>query len=252
MSGYGSFASYYDLLTANVGYPSRGQYFHTLLQKYGVPGPILLDLACGTGSLSEVMAGLGYDVIGVDASEDMLMEAMQKRSESGHDILYLCQPMEELDLYGTVDCCICALDSLNHLTDPEQVLAALKRVALFLAPGGMFLFDVNTPYKHQNILAEHTFIYDLDEVFCAWQNGPCKENTVEITLDLFEADEDGAYYRETEVFSERAYPHEELLAMLEQAGLIYLDCFGEDSFDPPAPDAQRVVYAARSGKAAER
>lgn len=259
MSGYhNSFAETYDMLTTNIPYDQRGEYFHALFQTFGIPTtssteiddrrPILLDLACGTGSLSEIMATLGYNVIGVDGSPEMLAQAMDKKYESGHDILYLCQDMRQLDLYGTIDGAICALDSLNHLTSIRDVQNVLARVSLFLTPGGLFLFDVNTLYKHEKILSGNTFVYDTDDVFCVWQNSPCQNGTVEITLDFFQPGEEDLYTRETEVFSETAYSHEELLNCISQAGLELLACYAGDSLEPPSPTSERMVYVTRSTK----
>ena len=139
MRGYGAFAWYYDELTENVSYQKRADYFLQLIEKFGSSGPIVLDLACGTGSLSMELAQRGCDVIGVDASEDMLSVAQEKAMEHPEwDILYLCQSMTELDLFGTVDTTICALDSINHLTDPRQVQQTFQKVSLFTAPGGLF------------------------------------------------------------------------------------------------------------------
>lgn len=248
MSGYRTFAAYYDLLTSNIPYRKRGEYFHALLQKFGMPGNLLLDLACGTGSLSEVLADLQYDVIGTDDSGEMLMEAMNKKVRSGKDILYLNQPMQALDLYGTVDGCVCALDSLNHVTDPDGVRRIFERVGLFLSPSGLFVFDVNTPYKHERVLSDRTFVYDLDEVYCVWQNAPCKDGVVEMTLDLFGANGDGSYSRETECFSERAYTHAELSDFIRAGRMELLACYAGDGFDPPGPETERAVYVARSAK----
>lgn len=246
MSGYHGFAGWYDLLTSNIPYQQRGEYFHMILHRFGIEPGVLLDLACGTGTLSMVMEELGWDVIGVDSSEEMLTQAMNKKIASGNNILYLCQDMRELELYGTVDACICALDSLNHITDEKDIALIFQRVAAFLEPGGLFIFDVNTPYKHEYILSNQTFVYDYDEVYCTWQNSICHEGIVDITLDLFSLEEDGTYYRETEEFSERAYSHEELVALLAQAGLECFACYGDDSFDSPKFDTQRAVYVARS------
>lgn len=258
MSGYRDFAESYDTLTSNIPYVQRGEYFHALFQKFGIPAvsaadseearPILLDLACGTGSLSMVMEQLGYSVIGVDASGDMLNQAMDKKLESGSSVLYLCQDMRELDLYGTIDGAVCALDSLNHITDPAGVQQVFDRVSLFLAPGGLFLFDVNTPYKHEQILSGNTFVYDFDEVFCVWQNSDCQNGRIDITLDLFVPDEDGLYFRQTEAFSEQAYSHEALCAMLQNAGLSLLACYEGDTLLPPGSNTERTVYVARSQK----
>lgn len=248
MSGYHGFAGWYDLLTENVPYQVRGEYFDGILRRFGVEPGVLLDLACGTGTLSMVMEDLGWDVIGVDSSEEMLTQAMNKKIASGNNILYLCQDMRELDLYGTVDACICALDSLNHVTSPEDVLQIFRRVAAFLEPGGLFVFDVNTPYKHEHILSGQTFIYDYDEVYCSWQNSECHDGIIDITLDLFSLEEDGTYYRETEEFSERAYGQEELTSLLRQAGLECFAVYGDDSLSPPGEETQRAVYVARSRK----
>ena len=149
-TGYEAFSFYYDQLTENVEYPQRAAYFHKLIQKYcQSEGVVLLDLACGTGSLSEEFAKLGYDVLGVDYSYGMLNQAMQKKLEHNLPIQYICQDMRELDLYGTVDITVCALDSLNHLDSFSDVKTVFQQVFDVTESGGVFLFDMNTPYKHR-------------------------------------------------------------------------------------------------------
>lgn len=246
MSGYGAFARYYDRLTENVSYQKRADYFWKLIQKFKSSGPILLDLACGTGSLSAALARRGCDVIGVDASEDMLLQAREKTAAHPEwGVLYLCQPMTQLDLFGTVDTTICALDSINHLTEPELVRQTFQKVSLFTAPGGLFLFDVNTPYKHREILGSHCYIYEFEDLFCAWQNFFEEETcTVTMQLDFFSA-KNKHYVREQEYIRERAYTQEELSRWLEEAGFDLLAVYGEDSLEPPEPDCQRWIFAAR-------
>lgn len=242
MSSYTDFARVYDALTANIDYVGRAAYYHRMIKQFGGKKGILLDLACGTGSMSVEFARMGYDVIGVDASEEMLSAAMEKKFDSGLDsIIYLCQPMEGLDLYGTVDVTVCALDSLNHITEPEALQQALNRVSLFTNPGGLFLFDVNTIYKHEQVLADNIFLYDEPEVYCVWQNTSETNHMVCIDLDLFIPDGD-IYRRSVEQFSERAYAHEELCAMLERAGLKLLAVYDEDSANPPRADSERLIY----------
>ncbi|HOV41769.1 MAG TPA: class I SAM-dependent methyltransferase, partial [Oscillospiraceae bacterium] len=187
MDSYSNFARFYDLLTGNISYKKRAEYFNSIIEKFGGEKGILLDLACGTGSLSEEMARLGYDVVGVDSSPEMLTVALDKKIESGLPIQYLCQDMTELDLFGTVDAAVCALDSINHLPDINSVRKTFEKVSLFSNPGAIFVFDANTPYKHREVLANNVFVYDLDEVFCVWQNSYDEKTcTVEINLDFFE------------------------------------------------------------------
>lgn len=242
---YENFAAYYDLLTENVEYEKRAEYVCGLLSELGVPDGLLLDLACGTGRLSVLLAKRGYEVIGVDQSADMLCEARENAAGSGAELLLLCQRMEELDLYGTIRSCVCTLDSINHLLSPDAVRNTFQKVSLFLEPGGVFLFDVNTPYKHEAVLGDETFVYDLDEVFAVWRNQYYPETReVGITLDFFEADEE-CYYRSSEEFRERAYTDEELTAWLLESGFEVLHRFEELSHEPPKADTQRIVYAAR-------
>ncbi len=219
MAGYGGFSCFYDRLTENVGYPARAAYFDELIRRWAArPAELVLDLACGTGSLSLELARLGYDVIGVDGSPDMLAEAMEKKLRQQADVLFLCQDMDGLDLYGTVDAAVCALDSLNHITDAGTVQQVFDRVSLFLAPGGVFLFDVNSLYKHREILAGQTFVYDFGDLYCVWQNACEDGETVDISLDIFAQEEGEGYRRYTESFSERAYSHEQILEFIEKSG----------------------------------
>ncbi|MEE1491531.1 MAG: class I SAM-dependent methyltransferase, partial [Massilioclostridium sp.] len=225
-------------------YPNRAAYFDKLVELHGGKRGILLDLACGTGSLSEEFARLGYDVIGVDSSEEMLAAAMNKRVESGFDITYLHQRMQDLDLYGTIDVAVCALDSLNHLTSAKELQRAVDRVSLFLDPQGLFLFDVNTPYKHREVLANNIFVYDYDDVYLVWKNTLLEDDIVSFELDIFEQDGE-AYFRTTERFCERAYSKDQLQEVLDRAGLEVVGLYHEDSLEPPLPHSERVVYVTK-------
>lgn len=245
MSRYGSFAEYYDSLTSNVDYRKTAEYVSDILSENGINKGILLDLACGTGTMSLIMAQKGYDVIGVDNSPEMLGEAREKALEAGEDILFLCQDMCSIDLYGTVDCTVCLLDSLNHLESKEELLEAFKRVSLFTVPGGLFVFDVNTEYKHKYVLGDNTFVYDNDDVYCVWQNEYDDESkTVEIFLDFFQ-EENGLYRRSSEYFAERAFSDSDIKNLLSEAGFTDIKAYGELRKTAPSDTEERVFYVAR-------
>lgn len=245
MSSYHKFALYYDILTKNIDYHKHADYYENIILEQMPFKGILLDLACGTGTLSEEMARRGFDVIGVDNSEDMLSIALDKKFDSGLPIQYLCQDMCELDMYGTIDVTICALDSLNHLADINSVKRAIERVSLFTNPNGLFIFDINTIYKHKNILGNNTFIYDTDEVFCVWQNTYNeKDNSVLIELNLFEKDED-VYRRFDESFSEKAYDVEMIKQICENAGLELINIYDYMTKNPPRDDSEKLTFITR-------
>ena len=244
---YGVFSEFYDALTANVSYDTVSQVLSSLLTRYGKGRGLLLDLACGTGSVSVRLAKKGYEVIGVDLSPEMLSEAQNKAYSAGQNILFLCQDMTALDLYGTVDAAVCTLDGLCHLPDEESVSAALGKVSLFMNPGGVFLFDVNSVYKHRAVLGNNTFVYDTDDVYCVWQNTLLPDGvTVQMDLDFFEPVSDaGDYVRQSERFTERAYPRETLEAMLRKAGYTVLDVFDGYSGKPAHDTSERLLFAVR-------
>lgn len=244
---YGVFSEFYDALTANVSYDTVSQVLSSLLTRYGKSRGLLLDLACGTGSVSVRLAKKGYEVIGVDLSPEMLSEAQNKAYSAGQNILFLCQDMTALDLYGTVDAAVCTLDGLCHLPDEESVFAELRKVSLFMNPGGVFLFDVNSVYKHRAVLGNNTFVYDTDDVYCVWQNTLLPDGvTVQMDLDFFEpVSDEGDYVRQSERFTERAYPRETLEAMLKKAGFTVLDVFDGYSGKPAHDTSERLLFAVR-------
>ncbi|MBR3094941.1 MAG: methyltransferase domain-containing protein [Clostridia bacterium] len=207
----------------------------------------MLDLACGTGTLTALLAQRGYDVIGADASPEMLAVASEKLAAAGADAVLLCQKMEELDLYGTIDAAVCTLDSLNHITDEAAFREALRRAALFMNDGGVFLFDVNTPYKHEHVLGDNTFVYDLDEVFCVWQNAYDPETkTTDVTLDLIVYDEENdCYDRATEQFSERAYDLADIRRWLEENRFEVLCVLDEAGRRPVKDNDERALFVCK-------
>ena len=242
MEGYGVFASVYDKLTENVPYDGIADYYDGIIKELG-GGGILADIGCGTGSLTVRMAGKGYDVIGADASCDMLSVACSKPHEG---VQYICQSMTELDLYGTADVIISTLDSINHLSDAGEISACFAAVSDNLSDGGLFLFDVNTVYKHRHVLGENTFVYEAEGIYCVWQNeySP-RDNSVEIQLDLFFENEDGSYERETECFSETALEQEQLEELLRQAGFEVAGVYEYLTHDAPSENSEKLMFAAR-------
>lgn len=240
--GYAAFAAFYDALTENVDYAEIAAYYDRLNTVFGGKKGILLDLACGTGSLSVLFSGMGYDVIGADNSPEMLSQALSKEHSS---IQYLCQSMTELDLYGTIHTAVCSLDSINHLPGRDEVLRAFERVSLFCEPGAVFLFDVNTVYKHERILENRSFVYETERVYCVWQNEYLGGGKTGITLDFFTEGRDGRYERVSEEFSETAYPAEELCGMLERAGFEICAVYDYLTENPPRKESEKLTFAAR-------
>ena len=242
---YSNFAKYYDALTNDVDYTARADYICSLFEKFGRKPTLLLDLACGSGGFSNEFAKRGISVIGVDISEEMLCVAQEKSSEKNLDVLYLCQPAQNLDLYGTVDGAVCLLDSLNHITDYNELCEVFIKVSLFLEKDSLFIFDMNTPYKHEKILADNTFVIEEDNLYCVWQNLYSQaDRTTEITLDFFQ-EQNGKYERTTESFCERAYTDEQITAALYSAGLKVEAVFGDMSENSPKVEEERIFYVAR-------
>ncbi len=241
---YSFFSGYYDGLTENVGYKERADYLIKLCRRHSHQWGTTLDLACGTGSLTLELYKRGIDIFGVDASTDMLSEAQQKAYENDAEILYICQKMQELELYGGIDTCICTLDSINHLTAPDDVRETFINIARYMPAGGLFIFDVNTVYKHRTVLGNNCFIYDTDKVFCAWQNElDEKTDTVRIILDFFVPDGKG-YQRESEEFSERAYSDSDLTGWLCAAGFRVKTIYGDMTFKEPTETCERKFFVA--------
>ena len=217
MSCYEALAGSYDALTEDVGYGKRLDFIEKLLCRSRIPVKLVLDLACGTGTMTWLLTQRGYEVIGVDGSEDMLAAAMSKgRETSGVPPVFLHQSMPRLDLYGTVDAAVCCLDSLNYLTDPKDVQRTFQRLHLFVAPGGMLVFDVNTEY-HRGL--------------CTYY------------MDLFRRRGDGAWRRSAEVHRQRAYSVEELTAWLAAAGFGDARVYGDMRMRRPRADEQRVYIS---------
>lgn len=244
MSGYASLSTVYDRLM-EVDYAARADYLLALFDRHGGKSGTLLDLACGSGTLTAELLRRGRDMIAVDGSEEMLALAAEKAPRA----LLLCQDMRELDLYGTVDGAVCTLDSLNHLLTTADIVEVLQRLRLFIEPGGLLIFDVNTPYKHREVLANNAFVYELDDVFCVWQNRLLSRTCeVRMMLDIFEEMPDGRYERLQDEITERAYSERTWRAMLAAAQFTPLALYGDMTMMPPEADEQRWVFVARNDR----
>ena len=240
---YTSFAQVYDKLTGDVNYKKRVLYIEKLFKKFNISPKLVLDLACGTGNITKLMAEKGYDMIGIDGSPDMLNVA--KNKPGSENILYLCQQMPEFELYGTVDAVLCLLDSINYVTEKEDVLQTFALVHNYLNPGGLFIFDVNTPYKLKNILAGNTFCGEADGVYYTWENvyDP-QEKLSEFKLEFF-IQNGKTYERNTEFHFERAYTDGELKKMLKQCGFTLLAVYDDLTFETPGARSEKIFYIAK-------
>lgn len=243
MNSYETLSAYYDRFTEDVGYAGWADFFERVFAREGVQPRLILDLACGTGSLTRLLADRGYEMIGADASPDMLMQAMQNTMDCDPRPLFLNQRMEDLDLYGTVDVCLCCLDSINYVTDPDTLQKAFERVHLFLEPKtGLFVFDVNTPEKFARIDG-NAYVREDEDVFCVWQ-AAVEDGLCAYQFDIFECDGE-AWTRAQETHEERVYPLEQLAAMLERAGFSEIKTYGDQSFSPVRGGEDRVYFTAR-------
>lgn len=246
MEAYRSFAQVYDLFMDDVPYGEWCEYVTELLAEQGCRGGILLDLACGTGTLTELLARKGFDMIGVDASAEMLNLALEKRSRSGLDILYLEQDMREFELYGTVAGGVCICDSMNYLLEPQEVVETLRLVNNYLDPGAPFVFDFNTDYKYRVVMGETTIAENREEGSFIWDNFYDEETRInEYDLTLFVKEEDGRFSRFEETHYQRGYTLAEMKALVEEAGLAFVAAYDALSKEPPREDSERIYIVVR-------
>lgn len=246
MEAYSGFAKVYDLFMDNIPYEEWTDYVKELFAEEDVKDGILLDLGCGTGSVTELLAESGFDMIGIDNSEEMLEIAMEKREESGHDILYLLQDMREFELYGTVKGVVSICDSMNYILDDEDLLDVFKLVHNYLDNEGIFIFDMNTIYKYEQILADNTFAEDREESSFIWENYYDEEEEInQYDLSLFVQEEDGRYRKYEETHLQRAYEQQCVEELIKESGLELLHVYDAFTKDLPAEDSQRIYFVCR-------
>ena len=243
MNSYQALSAYYDRFTDDVGYADWADFFERLFAREGIQPKLVLDLACGTGSLTRILAERGYEMIGADASPEMLMQAMQNTMDCEPRPLFLNQRMEALDLYGTVDACLCCLDSINYVTEPQTLQKAFERVHLFLEPkSGLFVFDINTPEKFA-CMDGNAYVREDEDVFCVWQ-AAVEDSLCAYQFDIF-AREGDKWTRAQETHEERIYTVEQLTDMLEKAGFSEIKTYGDQSFEPVRGGEDRIYFTAR-------
>ena len=245
MESYEFLAGCYDELTTDVRYGRWADYIRKHFARSALPIRTVLDLACGTGSLTAELMGRGYEMIGVDRSAEMLSVAAEKcRDRAGEPPIFLCQSMEKLDLYGTIDACVCCLDSVNYVTSPRTLRKAFQRVHLFLMPGGLFLFDINTPDKLRG-LDGGMFIDETDDAYCVWRAEYSPRRRIcTYGMDIFRLEPDGRWSRGEEVHEEYAYEPDELEEYLREAGFTRIRRHGCLKMRAPVPGEERIFFTA--------
>ena len=283
--GYRTIATAYDRFNADVDYERWSDFIEACFKRFLPAKPeIVLDLACGTGRMTFPLADRGYDMIGIDGSAEMLAEAFDKNAErtdrlfeeaceklgidpDGLDTdaameelarhpapLFLQQDMRDFELYGTVDATVCCLDSLNYLCGDGDLLACLRCIQLYLAPGGLLVFDVNSPYKFAHIYGNNAYVLEDEDadgkaVFCGWQNEYDPESRLcRFYLSLFAEGEDGTYTRSDEEQTERCFDEAELCAALDEAGFDLCGIYSDFDFSPVTDTTERWYVVARTRK----
>ena len=247
MNAYGALAASYDRLTNDVDYGAVVDFYFEILEKEKLRPRTAVDLACGTGSVSLLLAKRGLRVTGVDMSEEMLCVAAQKAQELENPPYFICQLLQELRLPRGVDLAVCALDSLDYITDPGDCAEAIRRVYKALNPGGCFIFDVNTPQKLRAMDGQ-VFLDEDEDVYCVWR-GEFDEQTniCSYGMDLFQRHGD-LWQRSFEEHREYAYSAEQLTGYLRDAGFTSIRIYADRRFEAPDEQEQRIYVKARKGK----
>lgn len=246
MDTYTSFARVYDTFMDNIPYEEWAVYLTGLLNEYGVNDGLILDLGCGTGNMTELLAKEGYDMIGVDNAEEMLEIAMEKREKSGHDILYLLQDMREFELYGTVRAVVSVCDSVNYIDEEEDLTEVFRLVNNYLDPGGVFIFDFNTLYKYREILGDRTIAENREDCSFIWDNYYYEEERInEYELSIFIREKENLFRRYEETHFQRGYTLDEMIRMIKDSGLEFVTAYDAFTREAPKEDSERIYVIAR-------
>lgn len=251
MEAYSSFAQVYDLFMDNVPYEEWCEYIKSLLSEYNIEDGLVLDLGCGTGKLTRLLEDAGYDMIGVDYSEEMLEIAREQQEERPDSkILYLLQDMREFELYGTVKAVISICDSMNYITDEEDLLQVFKLVNNYLDPKGLFIFDLNTVYKYKELLGETTISENREEGSFIWDNYYDEEEQInEYDLTLFIKEEHDLYRKYEETHFQKAYTLDTVKELLKEAGMEFVAAYDAFTREPVNKTSERIyVIAKENGK----
>lgn len=258
MEAYTDFAYVYDTFMDETPYEEWCRFLLDMIEKYGISKPersedllqseknLVLDLGCGTGTLTEMLADAGYDMIGVDSSADMLELAMEKRERSGHEILYLQQDMRELALYSTIGTVISVCDSLNYLLAEKDLETVFRLVENYLFPGGIFIFDFNTVYKYAEVIGDTTIAENREECSFIWENYYHEEEQInEYEVTVFVREREDHYRKFAETHYQRGYSVEQMERLVKGAGLDVVLVLDADTHEPVTAESERVYVVAR-------
>lgn len=258
MEAYTGFAQVYDEFMDNIPYQDWSSYLVELLKENHIEKGIVLELGCGTGNVTEYLSDAGYDMIGIDNSEEMLMIAREKSMEKDKDILYLMQDMKEFELYGTISAVVSICDSINYILDKEELKKVFLLVNNYLDADGVFIFDLNTEYKYKMLLADHTFAENREDSSFIWENYYDEETKInQYDLAVFVKDEleEGEALEEGESFIrfqeshfQRAYQLQEIKELLKEAGMEFVSAYEAFTKDAPKEKSERIYIVAKEGK----
>ena len=246
MDNYTDFASVYDILMEDIPYDKWADYIEKILKRHGINKGIVLELGCGTGTMTRKMAQKGYDMIGIDISEDMLSVARQRSDGKDDGILYLCQDMREFELYGTVSAVFCVCDTLNYLLTTDELSKVFNLVSNYLDPGGLFIFDMDTRYLYEQVLADNTSYIEHEKGCFIWENGYYPDEMInEVNLTLFLKQENSLYRKHQETHTRRTYEPETIFKLLDDANLDVIGVYHELTDQKPRPDSERIYIVAK-------
>ncbi len=254
MEAYTGFAKVYDLFMDDVPYEEWADYLHAILKNFQIKDGLVLDLGCGTGNMTEALAAKGYDMIGIDGSEEMLGMASRKKEQSGHDILYLLQDMRSFELFGTVRAIVSVCDCVNYAVSPDDLIQVFRLVNNYLDPKGIFVFDFNTRYKYEIVMGCRTIAENRADASFIWENDYYEDEKInEYRLTVFRKEPGqagaGLYRKYEETHYQRAYTFPEIRDLLAEAGLVFTAAYDAYTWEPVRADSERItVVAQENGK----
>lgn len=246
MLQYNNLSKFYDDLNSHVDYQKFVLYYEKIFKKYKIKPEIIVDLACGSGTLTQLLSKQGYDMIGIDISSEMLDIALNKKIDSNLDILYINQDICSFDLFGTAEAMVCALDGINHIINKNDLMSCFKNCRLFLDPKGVFIFDINTKYKFEKILHGNSNVFESEGAFCVSEHTfDKKDRLFYYDITIFNRNDNDRYLKLNDCIVERAYSTEEIFDLLNRAGFKKINIFDSFTFKKPHEKSERVFFVAR-------